>query len=359
MDREQDCACAVALLDEVVRAGFRVEIEKALDPLDPEGFVQIVARLSRAMSRATERTEEAILRKAIQNLDVDWGSLTAERRARIIEAARTSVASASKTVIPAIQQELRVAGPRVVTRSRRGERRRLSAEFRTRIGASMSLRDQRIVRHMVRSQAHFVRDEYGRRAAAYSRQARAIVAEGVFEGLGREEIAELLDARLGVRAGMARSRAYWNVVAATFAARSRTYAQLASYDEAGIERYVFEAVLDERTTDQCASLHGRTFETQKSLELFRRVEASRDPEDVKDITPWLRVGRDPEGRRVMFTQARNGTRTFVGEVVRSRVGQRDALPQLRGMKSSGDLQEMGLSMPPLHGLCRSTIVADV
>jgi len=158
-----------------------------------------------------------------------------------------------------------------------------------------------------------------------------------------------------------KTKSYWNVIAGVFVNRARTYGQLASYDEAGIQRFVFEAILDEVTTDQCATLHGRVFETAAGLDRYRQVEQSGDPESVIDLQPWIRVGKDPDtGNRIMFTQNRGGGRQFVGEIVQSRVGTLDSTGKQRNVVSSAALQnEIGAFMPPLHARCRSTIVADV
>lgn len=353
---EELCDCGARAAEEILKTAYGIDVRKALDPTDPKDFETIVARLSRALTRATASTEAEILRLALDNLDVDWRALNAAQRNKVVEAARSVLLPIPDRVLPAVEQQLSITGPRVVRGARRGQADRLEARFSSRINLSLTERDRRVTDHLVRTQSHYIRDEYGRRRETFSREARRIVAAGLEEGLGRDEIAESLERGL-TAAG--RSRAYWNVIASTFANRSRVWGNLASFREAGIERYVFEAVLDERTTDQCAALHGRTFETERAIRLYEEVEASPDPEAVRDITPWLRVGRDGEGRRVLFTEDRSGRRTTVAEVTQSRVGQRDALPQLRNMRSSGDLAEMGLVMPPLHANCRSTIVADV
>lgn len=353
------CGCAARAVSDILVTGFRVDVSKALNPLHPADYLTIVGRLSRALSRATADTETEILRKAVDNLDVDWPNLTAAARSRVIRATQEAVGSIPARVIPAVEARLRVSGPAAVRGARTGTREVLSATLRSRIGVSLTERDRRIVDHLVGSQAHYVRDEYGRRVDAFSRRARDIVAGGLDQGLGRDEISTALGEAFTATAGIQRSASYWSVIAGTFMNRSRTWGQLTSYEEAGIERYVFEAVLDERTTDQCAALHGRTFEVSAGIQRYETVAASSDPEAVIDVQPWLRVGKDDQGRRVLYTQDRAGSRTLVGVVTQSRVGSRDALPKLAGMKSTAQLQEMGLLAPPLHGACRSTIVADV
>lgn len=58
--------------------------------------------------------------------------------------------------------------------------------------------------------------------------------------------------------------------------RGRSFAQLSAYTEAGIERYLIEAGIDECTTDICRVLHGKNFSMRRGLEAFERAEANRD-----------------------------------------------------------------------------------
>lgn len=354
-----DLELGAAAAADIIRHIARVDITKALDPLDPADFDTIVARLQRAMTRATAGTEAKILNAAVNALDVDWANLSPAARARVMQAAASTIARIPARTIPALTSTMRVTGERVQRTTRRAVRTTVSATFRSRIGISLSAQDRRVTEHAAESQAHYITDHWGRRRHEWSATARGIVAQGLEDGLGRDEIAAMLHARLGPEAGARTSRAYYDVVASNYAARARSFAHLRSFEDAGIERYVFEAVMDERTTDQCACLHGRVFETAAAVGLYDAVARSEDPEAVRDIQPWLRVGRGPEGERILFTERRDGSRTHVATVLESRVGQRDAPGSFANVRSNRDLQEMGLCMPPLHARCRSTIVADV
>lgn len=359
MGHEVDCECGARAAEVILAKAYRIDIRKALDPLDPEDFLVIVDKLATAMSRATEQTEVAILNAALRALDVDWENLSETARDKVIEAAGRSLEKIPGRVIPALEHQLTITGPNMVTGARRGERARLGVTFRASIAVKMDATDRRIIEHAVRSQGLYVRDEYGRRREHFSRVAREVVAHGLEQGLGRDDIAADLQNRLGIEAGIARSRAYYQVIAGTFANRARTWGQLASYRDAGIERYRFEAVMDERTTEQCRYLNGKTFDVSRGIQLYQAVEESSDPEAVRDITPWVRVGRDENGRQIIFTETRDGDRTLIAEVTRSGVGSRDDAGEFARGKSAAALQEMGACMPPLHANCRSTIVADV
>lgn len=354
-----DLGLGALAIEDVLRRAFRVDIAKALNPLDPADYDVIVARLQQAMTRATAGTEAAVLNAAVNALDVDWGNMTAEARARLIEATASTLSAVPARVIPPLTSTLTISGERIQRDTRARSRATMPVTFRSRIGVSLTAHDRAITEHAAESQAHYITDEWGRRRNEWSRVARGIVAQGLEDGLGRDEIAAILHARLGAEAGARASRSYYSVIASTYAARARSYAHLRSFEDAGIERYVFEAVMDERTTDQCACLNGRVFEVAASARIYDAIASDPDPESVRDRAPWVRSGAGPDGSRILYTETRDGTRTTIATVIESRVGQRDAPGRFGNVLGSRELQAVGACMPPLHAHCRSTIVADV
>lgn len=359
-DYAVDCACGASAAAHILSSTYGVTVEKATrNPLDPVDFDRIVATLANAISGAVRGKEAAAMTAALNKLDVRWQDMTGTEIDRVIESARKSIATipSARTIKP-VKQRLRVEGDVVMRGSRAGEIGRLKASVGSQIGFDLTLGDQRVLDHMVESQSLFVRNEYGRRSAQFSAKARRIVSEQLRAGIGSDGITEILHKEMS---SVGKTKSYWNVVAGTFVNRARTYGQLASYEEAGIPRFIFEAILDEVTTDQCATLHGRVFEVAAGLDRYRQVAESNDPESVIDLQPWIRVGKDPNtGGKIMFTQNRGGGRQIVGEIVESRVGKLDSVGKQRNVVSTSALQDViGAFMPPLHGRCRSTIVADV
>jgi hypothetical protein len=359
-DHDVQCACGARAAEYLLARGFRLDVRKAGgDPLDPASFDRITAALANALSGAVRGREASAMNKALATLDVKWAELTGTDRDRVIQTARDLVANIpTRGVIKPINREFKVKGEAVIKGSRGAEKRRLTAKLGARINVDMQLGDKRVLDHMVGSQSLFVRNQYGRISSKFSDRARSIVAEQLEAGLGSGEITDVLHRELR---GMGKTKPYWNVIAGVFVNRSRTYGQLASYEEAGIERFVFEAILDEVTTDQCATLHGRTFSVDAGIGRYRQTAEAPDPEAVLDIMPWIRVGKDPAtGKKIMFTRTRGGHKHVIGEIVRSRVGRADDTGKQRNVVSNKQLQDViGAFMPPLHARCRSTIVADV
>ncbi len=351
-----DCAwtCGVLAAEAILEKVHRVSVEKQLDPLDPVDFLVMVERLSASMRTSTGPIEASAIRRALRALDVDWPNLSAAQRDRAFDAARVALGSATPGVVRAVRTSIR--GPRgaMFGRTRRSMARALPRTLT--IPLSLSQRDLRAERIVRTSTTNFVRDELGRRRDDLSERARETVARGLEQGLGRDEIARDLRVAMGSR--IVRGEGYYEVVAGAYMNRARTYSQLLTLQDAGVERYVFEAILDEVTTDICRFYHGQTFTTSKGIESMDRVLALEDPSEISNENPWLRTGRSADGTRSIFFE-RNGRRTRVAQIDRSAVGTRDRTGSFSRTLSTRQLENAGIPYPPLHGRCRSTIVADV
>ncbi len=203
-----------------------------------------------------------------------------------------------------------------------------------------------------------MRDEYGRRLDAFGQEARRVVADGLERGLGRDDLAGELETAAQA-ALIERAPFYWEVVAASFIGQGRSFAQMSSYAEAGIQRYVIEAVLDEQTTNICRFLHGKSFSVGDALRRFERVERAESPEAIKQLIPWVRESLDPDtGNPKLWVDGGNG-RMNVAEVTRSAFGTKDDRGEFKVLASDAALREVGVGFPPFHGLCRSTTIAVV
>ncbi|MCA9557956.1 MAG: head morphogenesis protein, partial [Myxococcales bacterium] len=279
--------------DEILGRYLRVRLRKAFDLGSARGFDKAVGKLGALLGATAADADDAAVRAALGALDVDWAATTAAQRRTLIGRALEAAGRRTAAVPGAVGTVFGDAATEVVQATRDAARRGQGLG----IAADFNALDKRIVRHLTSSQANFVRDEYGRRNEAFGERARQIVADGLEAGLGREDIARDLErAARDVIAG--RGSFYWEVVAGSFVSRGRSFAQLSSYAEAGIDRYIIEAVLDERTTEICRFLDGKTFSVQTGLQTFDQVEAN--PDAVKELTPWVRDGVDAKGRQVMY-----------------------------------------------------------
>ena len=341
----------VMAAEQILADVYRIDVAKALNPLNRRDFLVIVGRLARQL-RVAGGPEATALRKAIDSLDVDWARLTAKGRDKVIEAARRSMADSAKQVVPRVEGVLEEEGPKITRSTRSGMRKR----HRLDIAANLSTFDRRVIEFNTSSQANFVTNEIGQRAVEFSKQARGIVSRGLRVGAKRADIASDMRKELLAK-GLRKQQSYYEVVSSSFTNRSRTFGQLSSMSDAGIRRYFFEAMLDETTSNTCRFMHGKSFEVSTGIEMFDRVERLERPELIKDALPWVRDVNTPDGPAIQI-KSEGQTRT-VARVVQSAVGRQDRTGRFSGGLSDTQLTAAGVTVPPLHGLCRSIIVPDI
>ena len=333
--------------DEIL-SGLGIPIQKAMNLSTARGFDSAVSQLAGMLRRFAGRSESEALRAAIGGLDVDWHSMKATERSALVNRALANAGRALSPVHERIRVPLGRAANEVFRATRQDSRRRGLS-----IGADFNAVDRRAVRYVTRANCLFVRDEYGRRVEGLGREAKRIVAQGLERGLGREDIAQDL-AQAAESSLVRRASSYWEVVAASFVGESRSLSQISSYAEAGIERYVISAVLDEHTTDTCRFLDGKVLETGEALRRFERLEASDDPMAIKNERPWVREKVGEDGKTRLFAGE-----SVLAQVERSGYGARDDRGEFSRGLSGKELAPLGVGFPPFHGMCRSNVVPDI
>jgi SPP1 gp7 family putative phage head morphogenesis protein len=349
-----DYPAAIDSADFLLRHVYRIDVSKALDPLDPKDFITISGRLQDAVRGAVRGHEARALKQALKRLDVNWPNLTSRQIDAVIASATNALKVVPGQTIQPVQT-LFVAHGKAMVRATKAS---ISKTFKLDVSATFNAADKRAIADSVKNQAHFFRDEYGKRNVMFAQTARDIVADGLSKGEDRNTIGARLDRVLTVQ-GINRSRAYWNMVSSVHMNRSRTYSSLVSYKEARIEQYIFEAVMDEVTSAQCRYMHGRVFTVERALQKHQEVVQATNPEDVKYITPWLNVGRSDDGTQVLYVKERDGSRTTVADIRRSGVGTMDDRGSYVSRLSEAELVSRGVIVPPTHGQCRSRLVPDI
>jgi hypothetical protein len=140
-----------------------------------------------------------------------------------------------------------------------------------------------------------------------------------------------------------------------FANRARSSAQVSAFAEAGIERFRFEAILDSVTSKVCRFMHGRVFSVKRAFDRVRQVERLRNPERIRELQPFVQVGVGPDGNQILFYE-KDGRRHRVAQVEQASDEDGEAGTFSNALPKE-TLEEAGISLPPLHGRCRSTVVA--
>lgn len=348
-----DVSLGIETIERLLVDVYRVDVRKALDPLDPQDYLRIVKRCRDALRRAVQGAEAQALGKALRRLDVDWKRLTDAQRKRVAEAANESLRDVPARVLPQVNSVLRTRWIEVV----QGAKRKLFEVNGAQLGVDLKAVDMRVLDYSLRAQSSYFKDEFDQRRDDFSAKARQIVEDGLKRGASRHELGAQLE-RAMTAASINRSRAYCDVVSSAMMGRARSYGSLAAYEDLEIERYIFEAVLDEVTTPICRFMHGRFFSVERALTLQREVSETGNPEDVKYKMPWVRTGRDDEGNQQLYFKDKEGKRVVIADVVQNAQGTQER-GEYKQRLSDIELMAYGVMVPPLHGHCRSRIVADL
>lgn len=339
-------ACEALLADT-----FGVALKQAPpDPLDSHGFELLLKQLFASLVRAVGPEDARALQGVQTVLDLDWPGMTSDARARAIAIVAKALGGVPTLVVGKVDQALAKHGPQIIAATKQ----KATAYYDLPIDARFNLVDQRVINAARTSQAHYIRNEYGKREAIASAEARAIVADGLERGLDRYAIAEELRPAMAAL-GVKRSYGYLRMVASVFAARARAWGSLAAFDEAGIEHMEWVSMLDESTSDVCRFLDGRIFPVAAARDRYLQVAASAAPEAVVELQPWVQAGRAKDGSVALFYK-QGGERKPIALVERSGVGAADDRGEYSRAASTGKLIAAGITSPPAHAHCRSQIV---
>lgn len=161
--------------------------------------------------------------------------------------------------------------------------------------------------------------------------------EALVRGLGREQVGQIFR---GVVNGTVpgafvpdtfrgSTEQYFQMLAGTVRARASAFGALGAIGDAGFTTYRIVAVMDERTSQQCQKMHGRTFKVSDGTRHVERSLAATDPEGLKSVAGW----KTPEQ---------------IDQIA----GSGDEDSQRRALAAGG------LALPPYHARCRTVVMAE-
>lgn len=341
--------------DEVLTTvfGIRSAVRKDnSDPTSKQGFEKILRGMIGELFRVAQPHEQAALQSALHALDVNWAGMTPTEITEALDEAGKHFGGVPKLLVQPVIETLTKQGVAMVTATKAAA----AGRYDLPIAASFNTVDQKVIDHAASSHAFYVRDEFGKRQAAFSTIARQVVARGLEDGLDKHEIGKDLAAAASA-AMVNRSESYWTNIASIFATRARTWGTMSSFQEGGIERYEISATLDEVSCDVCRFMDGKTFSVESAVNSFKQVADSQDPEAVAQLQPFMHIGVSASGDKGLFYGS-GDSRVAVARVTDSAVGQKDALGSFSHAMGGKELEKNGLSSPPFHGSCRCLCVAS-
>jgi len=311
--------------------------------LTPQAQIeQLADEYSEALRAKYLKWSKKELKTYLQMLEVNWEEVKDVER--VFEKA-----GAATLLKPAEQKELSAAwavtAGRYTYEAIAQAKEFAKTSYLPRISAAVNKADRVALKHLAARPGFFLRDHLGRVNTQLSRQGKAIVIRGMRQGLGYRAIGKNLREQIpGLWARYGTN--YSNVVANAGVQSARAYASVSSFVEAGISYYTWVSVLDQRTTDYCRMMDGMTFTTNGAVEILNRSFQIDNPEEIKQVQPWLRERRDPETGRMQIQTPQGDV---LADVIRSGKGNLDDRGEFLLRKGPDEIQELGVGLPPAHG----------
>ncbi len=193
--------------------------------------------------------------------------------------------------------------------------------FSTLTPDAFDVSDTEAARWLGRDSVYWVGNAYDEGLGA---QIADVASQALAEGLTRVDAGAILRTALGAR--FDRPETYWQTVGSATMNRARTMGSVSGFEAADVAEYRIVALMDERTSDICRELNNKVFSIEFAVDLRDDLLAADSPDAIKAAKPWLKLGEIQD--------------------LASRPN------------ADAALAAAGQSMPPYHGLCRTTVVAS-
>ena len=324
-------------------------LKAKLDPILAQDFRTIARNLGADIAAAGGEVVQPALNDFVDRLQsTDWTKLSpAQQRKALADATAALKASHALQERAAVQ----IAKPALL-RTARDTKAGIKARYLGGIGVNLRAPEVASVERIAVQQGWFVRNQAKQIDAALTERARVVVAEGLAQGLGREDIgAALRDQVPGMWEGM--GRRYANLIAANAVARARSYTQLSTFQGAGVAYMEVVAMLDEKTSEICRCMDGQIIPVEGALGVAQAAASVASPEGVYAASPFLQMTAGPKDEQLLTVR---GTGTPIAEVTRSGMGGVDDRGEMNQFVGGTAMPGQNIGAPPYHHNCRSTVV---
>ena len=347
-----DWDAAAEAADALLKNVHRLDILKQLDPLDFDDYVSLVASQARSLGTKTKPIEEKHIEAALKKLDVDWQNLSDEEIAEVISAAEEEL---EKTANPVALAATLVLGASLLSFAKSTLNNARKTYELSNTPAKLTPSQRSDIAEIADVTAWTIL-EYERRLRRTRMSILDTVRQGIRDGLSSPQITESLK-EITEKFGINYTPAYWTVVADNLSNRVRNYVSLSLFSAAGITKYVFVAVMDERTTIECRMLNGTIFDVQEGLDRYQRLfeKSETDPLALEKTLPFVKRRR-VQGTTELYVTDSSGDDIVIGVNTVSGVGEEGVVGKYKNVLSPQELQDLGVAVPPIHHGCRSSIL---
>jgi hypothetical protein len=149
-----------------------------------------------------------------------------------------------------------------------------------------------------------------------------VMAPAFLDGTSPRDLQDMLASQMGDR--FSRSSSYWRGFATNVTTRARAFGLTEGAVRAGFTKGTISAIRDDITSEICRTLDGQTVLVSDMVKLREGITNAPNPDAIREIAPWRTSAEEVENVR--------------GEIA-----------------ATGNVPE-GLSLPPYHFHCRTTVV---
>lgn len=175
-------------------------------------------------------------------------------------------------------------------------------------------KDARVLRWLEQDALYWIETYYEREVRD---QLQETMRDVLGSGESRLNAGKRLQQELGER--VKKDNLYWEGLSNHITTRTREFAKVSGYLQAGVTFIEIRAVLDNRTSEICRYMHGRVFKVTDARNIREKLIRTDTPDEIKRVAPWISGG------------------------------------SAKRMKTA-KLADEGVILPPYHWNCRTTTV---
>ena len=337
------CRVTLAEFDRLLLDQYRVVIvdkAKLPNPLTLRGMLQLEAALAKDLQKGSRSIRQQAI-KALMQIGAQAHTITemtAVDQLEIENKVKTVVArygiNLEKIAIPILEDHFLKTDKLVrknLALSQQAEELKDLPAF--------NVQNQGALKGLANQQRLFIYKQYDENIS--QQVSKAMIDNMAEQGGSAAQVARSLARDVG-GAFVSADEEYLKIVATNNMNTARSYSALSSYWEVGIVRYSILVVDDERTSQVCKNLIGKTFEVQKALQVYDNMMKAQTYDEMVASRPFLQ------------DEMKNGQPTGAMFI---KQGQEKIYFDQDTMAS--DLAKFGIMFPPFHHRCRTTIIADV
>lgn len=332
-------------------------IEKAFNPRVNTSLSTMISNLSKTVTHDMSKIMKPALKETLENWaqsnKTKWSNMTPTQFDAAWEQGSSLLSQAVTAGLglaaPGIKQKFEVQ----IANLHKKNQIYLKNTHIPRIQVAFNQVDEQVLESISEQAGFWIRDGSGAMSNALSKKGRAIIQDGVRDGIGNKAIADNLVSSVP---GMWKKYgfAYASTVTSNVVSRARSYSEASSYASAGITYLEVMAMLDEVTTDYCRLMDGTIVDVQTSLNHMKEAASVKNPEDIKAVSPFFesRVNQSTKEKEIFI----GGTNNKFATVKRSGIGNLDDRGSAQKHMSTKALNKSGITMPGYHHRCRTMTV---